>query len=68
MKPVKISSNFRILIPREVRESMNLQPGESMYVFETDGRIEMVRARSIGDFRGRFGGIDTSIDRDIDRV
>ena len=68
MQPVTVSSKFQIVIPREIRESMKLRPGEKMQVFESDGRIEVVRARSVKSLRGMCKGIDTSVERDTDRV
>lgn len=68
MRSVKVSPKFQIVIPQEVRESMNIKAGEEMQVFEFDGRIEVVPVRPIKDFRGRFKGIDTRVVRDKDRV
>ena len=68
MRSVKVSPKFQIVIPQEIRESMNIKPGEEMQVFEFDGRIEVVPVRSIKEFRGRFKGIDTHVERDKDRV
>lgn len=68
MNAVKVSSKFQIVIPREVRESMDIRPGERMQVFELDGRIEVVPVRPIKSMRGRFKGITTTVERDGDRV
>ena len=68
MKPVKVSPKFQIVIPREIRESMNIRPGESMQLFELEGRIEVVRVRPVCSLRGRYRGIDTSVERDEDRI
>jgi AbrB family looped-hinge helix DNA binding protein len=65
---VKISPKYQIVIPREVRESMNLRPGEEMQVFEFEGRIEVVPVRPIRQMRGRFKGIDTRVERDEERT
>jgi hypothetical protein len=45
-----------------------VKPGETMQVFELEGRIEVVPVRSIRSFRGRYKGISTSVERDEDRV
>lgn len=68
MRPVRVSPKFQIVIPQEVRESMGIKAGEEMQVFECDGRIEVVPVRSIKEFRGRFKGINTHVERDEDRV
>ena len=68
MEPVTVSPKYQIVIPREIRESMKIRPGEKMQVFECDGRIEVVRARTVKWLRGKCKGIDTTVDRDMDRV
>ena len=68
MESVKVSPKYQIVIPREVRESMNIRPGEMMQVFAFDDRIEIVPVRPIKQLRGRFKGIDTRVERDEDRV
>ena len=68
MKAVTLSPKYQIVIPREIRESLKLRPGEKMHVFEVDGRIEVVRVRPVKSLRGRFKGIDTTVRRDADRI
>jgi len=40
MDPVKVSPKYQIVIPLDVRESLGIQPGEKMQVFEYENRIE----------------------------
>ena len=68
MRSVKLSPKYQIVIPREIRESMNLRPGEEMQVFAFEGRIEVVPVRPIRQMRGRFKGIDTRVERDEERT
>lgn len=68
MNSVKVSPKYQIVIPKEIRESLNIQPGASMQVFEVDGRIEVIPIRPIQSLRGRFRGIDTTVERDEDRI
>ena len=49
---VKISPKYQIVIPRIIRESMKLRPGQEVEVVEYDGRIEVVPIRSIDSIRG----------------
>jgi AbrB family looped-hinge helix DNA binding protein len=62
-----VSPKFQIVIPQEVREAMALRPGEKLQVFQLGNRIELVPIRPIREMRG-FLRIDTSIERDPDRV
>lgn len=36
-----LSPKYQIVIPKEIRKSMNLQPGQRLQVVEKDGRIEL---------------------------
>ena len=65
---VKVSPKYQIVIPRDIRKSMNIKPGEAMQVFELEGRIEVVPVRPVKSLRGRFKGIDVSVERDDDRL
>jgi AbrB family looped-hinge helix DNA binding protein len=68
MNSVRVSPKYQIVIPKQIRESMHIEPGETMQVFELEGRIEVVPVRSVRSLRGRYKGIDTSVERDEDRV
>jgi len=68
MNSVRVSPKYQIVIPREIRESMNIKPGETMQVFELEGRIEVVPVRPVRSLRGRYKGIDTTVERDEDRI
>lgn len=68
MKTVTVSPKFQVVIPREVRESLSIRPGEKMQVINYADRIEMVPVRKIKDMRGFLKGIDTMVEREKDRV
>ena len=68
MEPVTVSSKYQVVIPKEIRKSMNIRPGAKMQVFEIDGRIELVPVRPIRELRGKYKGIDTHVERDDDRA
>ncbi len=65
---VTISPKFQIVIPKEFRESLHLQPGEKLHVFRYQNRLELVLVRDIKEMRGFLKGIDTVIERDRDRL
>jgi len=64
---VTISPKFQVVIPREIREKLGLEPGQKVQVVANDGRIEMIPLVPIADLRGFVRGIDTHIDREDDR-
>ena len=61
---VVISTKFQVVIPREIRESLHLRPGEKLHVFRYQNRIEFVPVRDIKKMRGFLKGIETMIERD----
>jgi len=68
MQTVTVSPKFQVVIPRDVRESMNLRPGQKMQVVEYAGRIELIPERDISDLRGFLKGINTDFEREKDRI
>lgn len=68
METVTVSPKFQVVIPRSVRESLDIRPGQKMDVFEYDGRIEFVPLRHPRELRGFANGIDTTVEREPDRV
>ena len=68
MAAVTVSPKYQVVIPRQVRESMRLRPGQKLQVLEYDGRIELIPEVSITELRGFLRGIDTSFEREGDRV
>ena len=68
MTTVTISPKFQVVIPKHIRERLDLRPGQLVQVVEYEGRIEFVPVRSIESMRGFLAGIDTSVPREDDRV
>ncbi len=68
MATVTVSPKYQVVIPREVRESLGLKPGEKVQVFRHENRIEIVPVKKLAKMRGFLRGIDTTVPRDDDRV
>lgn len=68
MEAVTISPKFQVVIPKKVRESMQLKPGQQMQVIEYGNRVELIPARNVESMRGFLKGIDTTFIREGDRV
>lgn len=68
METVTVSSDFHIEIPRTVRESLGIQPGQRIQVLLYDNRIEFIPVKPISQMCGFLQGINTTIERDKDRV
>lgn len=54
-----ISSKYQIVIPREVREQFNLQPGQKVMFIPYQNTIRLVIVPPIKDALGIFKGINT---------
>ena len=68
MEQVKVSPKFQVVIPKPVRESLGIAPGQRLQVVQYGDRIELVPVRDIGEMRGFLaGGIDTRLEREPDR-
>ncbi|HJU23039.1 MAG TPA: AbrB/MazE/SpoVT family DNA-binding domain-containing protein [Casimicrobiaceae bacterium] len=68
MDVVTISPKFQIVIPRRVRESIGLAPGDKMQVVSYGNRIELIPQRAARKLRGFLRGIDTRVPREDDRA
>lgn len=68
MEAVKISPKFQVVIPREVRERLHLVPGQRMQVLAYGNRIELIPEKDILEMRGFLKGIDTTVERESDRL
>ena len=68
METVTVSPKFQVVIPKEIRESLKLSPGQKIQALLYDNRIELIPVRPIKKMRGFLKGIDTSIDRETDRL
>jgi AbrB family looped-hinge helix DNA binding protein len=68
MLTVTVSSKYQVVIPKAVREALNILPGQKMHVIEYDGRIELIPERNIKELRGFLKGINTEFNREKDRV
>lgn len=67
MDKVKISPKYQVVIPKRVREVLELEPGQMMQVIAHGGRIEMIPDRPISEMKGFLKGIDTTVERESDR-
>ncbi len=68
MNTVTVSPKYQVVIPVAVREALGIRPGQRMQVFPFGDRIEFVPEREPSALRGFLKGIDTSVERDGDRV
>ena len=68
MTTVSVSPKFQVVIPKDIREALKLVAGQRMEVRLSDGKVEFVPEKSISSYRGRWPGLDSTVQRDADRV
>ena len=68
MQTVTVSPKYQVVIPKTVREALQIRPGQKMQVVEYAGRIELIPERDIKDLRGFLKGINTELEREKDRI
>jgi AbrB family looped-hinge helix DNA binding protein len=65
---VTISPKFQVVIPRSVRERLDLKPGQQVQVFPYENRIEFIPLRPARELRGSLRGMSTDLLREEDRL
>ncbi len=68
MHTVTVSPKFQVVIPKQVREILQLKPGQKMSVVEYGGRIELIPDREISELKGFLKGININFTREGDRI
>jgi AbrB family looped-hinge helix DNA binding protein len=68
METVTISPKFQVVIPKAVREALRLEPGEKLRVFPYENRVEFIPVRRVHEMRGFLRGMNTTIEREDDRL
>ena len=68
METVLVSPKFQVVIPRAIRESLKIRPGQKIQIVLYGDRIELIPLKPIKKMRGVLKGINTSVEREPDRV
>jgi AbrB family looped-hinge helix DNA binding protein len=68
METVTISPKFQVVIPKSVRDRLNLQPGQQVQVVQYDNRIEFIPVRPARELRGFLRGMNPDFEREPDRL
>lgn len=67
MVTVTVSPKFQVVIPKAVRETFGIQPGQKLQILQFSDRIEFVPLRNIKRMRGFLKGLRTDVRREKDR-
>jgi AbrB family looped-hinge helix DNA binding protein len=68
MIKVRVSPKYQVVIPEVIRQNLQILPGEQLQVFPYENRIEMIPIKHIKKMRGFLKGIDTTVEREKDRI
>ena len=68
MESVTISPKYQVVIPKKLRETLNLTPGQQVQMIAFEDRIAMIPVRQISEMKGFLKGIDTTVERKTDRI
>lgn len=68
MPVVTVSPKFQVVIPRDIREALRLEPGQQVQVLQYQNRVEFIPVQPMRKMRGFLKGLDTTVPRDKDRV
>ena len=68
MTTFAVSAKFQVVIPKIIRDELNIQPGQKMQVINDEHHILLIPIRPLTEARGFLQGIDTTIQREEDRI
>ncbi|HEX8829938.1 MAG TPA: AbrB/MazE/SpoVT family DNA-binding domain-containing protein [Longimicrobium sp.] len=68
MEVAVVSEDYAVMLPAKVCQHLGIRPGQQMAVFVDGGRMVMMPINVPDEPRGFLHGIDTSVDRDPDRL
>ena len=68
MVKATVSTKYQVVIPKKVRDELDIKPGQKVQVIPYMGRIELIPVQDIKEGRGFVEGIDTDVDREPDRI
>jgi len=67
MEKVTLSPKYQVVIPKKIRKTMRLRPGQKIHVLKYGDRIEMIPEKKLSEMRGFLRGMNTEFERDEDR-
>ena len=68
MTTVTVSTKYQVVIPMDIRQRLGLRPGKKYQVISYGDCIEFVPVRAIKEMKGALKNIDTTIEREKDRL
>ena len=66
MESITVSPKYQVVIPKQVRKTLKLSPGQKIQVVVYEDRMELIPVRPLKKMRGFLKGIDTEVSREKD--
>jgi AbrB family looped-hinge helix DNA binding protein len=54
---VKVSPKFQVVIPKAIRDELQIEPGQQLLMYALDGALRLVPHRSVKELRGMAKGM-----------
>jgi AbrB family looped-hinge helix DNA binding protein len=54
---VKVSPKFQVVIPKAIREELQIAPGQQLLMYALDGSLRLVPQRPVKELRGMAKGM-----------
>ena len=67
VETVTISPKYQVVIPKKIRELLDLVPGQKIQAILLGDRIELIPVRPMKQMRGFLEGLETHVEREGDR-
>ena len=67
MSEVTVSPKYQIVIPKKIRESMKIRPGQKLIMVAEERSIRLMPERSMKELRALLRGIPGEFEREPDR-
>jgi AbrB family looped-hinge helix DNA binding protein len=68
METVTVSPKFQVVIPKDLRRQLNIQIGQKLKARVRGEHIELFPEQPISVARGFLPGLDSTVEREDDRV
>jgi AbrB family looped-hinge helix DNA binding protein len=68
MPTVTVSPKFQVVIPKEVREAMDIKAGQKVHMMLFKGHIALIPIIPMDELRGIAKGVEAKFEREPDRL
>jgi AbrB family looped-hinge helix DNA binding protein len=68
METITVSPKFQVVIPKDLRRKLNIKVGQKLKARIQGEHIELIPEQPISAARGFLPGLETTVEREDDRV